>query len=398
MMSNAPKETTISRSTTAIAQLRLNRAGWVIAVIALALLFLSPQTASAATCQDGLQATGAVYRICMPPAWNGNLVVWAHGYVDPQEPVGIPEGQLTLPDGTSLPDIVTELDFAFATTSYRDNGLVVPFGVADIVDLVGLFSAIHGSPNTTYLIGASEGGLITALAVEQRPDIFDGGIAACGPVADFRSQVDHFGDFRVLFDYFFPGILPAGGPEVPQEVIDSWDTVFEPAIVAAIQSDSSAIQQLMAVSGAPFDPTDLTTVVETVRGLLWYNVHSTNDGIAKLGGNPYDNSSRIYHGSNNDWLLNWGVQRFQADPAALAEIEANYQTSGALTVPLITLHTTGDPIVPYWHEIGYEWKTQAAGSSFLHVNIPIERYGHCNFEADEALYSLFILLILDTIF
>ena len=81
-----------------------------------------------------------------------------------------------------------------------------------------------------------------------------------------------------------------------------------------------------------------------------------------------------------------------------AEIEANYQTSGNLSVPLVTLHTTGDPIVPYWHEIGYEWKTGATGSSFLHVNIPIDRYGHCNFEAGEALYGFFILVILDTFF
>lgn len=47
---------------------------------------------------DGLQESGAVYRICMPtfPPWNGDLVVYAHGYVSPTEPVGIPEDQMTL--------------------------------------------------------------------------------------------------------------------------------------------------------------------------------------------------------------------------------------------------------------------------------------------------------------
>jgi hypothetical protein len=43
-----------------------------------------------------------------------------------------------------------------------------------------------------------------------------------------------------------------------------------------------------------------------------------------------------------------GVQRFDADPAALLEIGRYYETSGELKVPLVTLHTSGDPIVPYW--------------------------------------------------
>lgn len=370
----------------------------IIGVIIAALAVLSPPIASGQEgCVDGPQSTGAIYRICMPDSWNGDLVLWAHGYVDPQEPVAIPEGQLTLPDGTSLPDIVNGLNYAFATTSYRDNGLVVPLAVDDLIDLVNVFETQEGAPGKVFVIGASEGGLITTLAVEDHPDVFDGGIAACGPVGNFNTQVSHFGDFRVLFDYFFPGILPGDGPDIPQEVIDNWDSVYEPAIVSAIQSNSSAIRQLMAVSKAPFDPTNLTSVIETVRGLLWYNVHATNDAIAKLGGNPFENSTKVYRGSNNDYLLNWNVKRFSADPQALAEIAASYQTSGNLEVPLVTLHTRGDPIVPYVHEDLYTAKTISAGDWFMHLNVPIDRYGHCEFQAQEALFSFFLLQVLVTI-
>ena len=77
---------------------------------------------------------------------------------------------------------------------------------------------------------------------------------------------------------------------------------------------------------------------------------ATSDAKAKLGGNPYDNSRRLYLGSGNDFWLNLLVDRYHADPAALAAIEADYQTSGKLAAPLVTLHTTADPIVPYWHE------------------------------------------------
>ena len=44
---------------------------------------------------DGLQASGSIYRICMPSSgYNGILVVWAHGFQDAGTPVGIPEDQL----------------------------------------------------------------------------------------------------------------------------------------------------------------------------------------------------------------------------------------------------------------------------------------------------------------
>ena len=58
----------------------------------------------------------------------------------------------------------------------------------------------------------------------------------------------------------------------------------------------------------------------TVTGVLWYNIFATNDAIARLGGQPFDNKTRLYHGSDNDLRLNLGVQRAAADPAALAEV------------------------------------------------------------------------------
>jgi len=133
--------------------------------------------------------------------------------------------------------------------------------------------------------------------------------------------------------------------------------------------------------------------VETIIGVLWYNVFATNDSVEKLGGNPFGNMRRIYLGSDNDWKLNRRVQRFAADAAALAEIEAHYQTSGELMSPLFTLHNTLDPIVPYWHERLYRWKTVCAGSWLEHINMPVYRYGHCNFETDEVLTAFLVLVL-----
>jgi len=283
------------------------------------------------------------------------------------------------------------LGFAFATSSYSTNGLAVREGVEDLRDLVDIFSATHGQPRRVYLVGGSEGGIITALAVEQFPEVFDGGLAACGPIGDLRWQVNYWGDFRVVFDYFFPDLIPGSPVNVPEEVIDNWDTVYLPRIRYAIRSKPHATAQLLRVTRAPIDRHDPDSIETTILGLLWYNVFATNDGIAKLGGQPFDNMHRFYFGSDDDFRLNLEVQRFHADPAALDEIEAHYQTIGHLISPLVTLHTTGDPVVPYWHELLYRAKVRASGSSSLHNNIPAFRYGHCNFKVSEILVAFALL-------
>jgi pimeloyl-ACP methyl ester carboxylesterase len=356
----------------------------------------APALSQASTCSaDRVQASKAITRVCMPASgqWNGDLVIFAHGYVSPEVPLGIPEDQLSLPDGTSIPGILNALGFGFATTSYRKTGLAVLPGIEDVRDTVDAFVAEQGPPRRTYLVGASEGGLVAALAVERFSEVFSGGVATCGPVGDFRRQINYWGDFRVLFDLYFPGVLPPSALNVPQHVRDQWTSTYVPRIILAFAARPAALDQLLRVSRAPFDPADLDSKVATALGLLWYNAFATMDGIATLRGQPFDNTTRWYAGSGNDFLLNLLVKRYRADPVAVQEIEGNYQTSGRLGVPLVTLHTTADPIVPYWHEPLYSLKALLGGSGLLHVNLPAPRYGHCRFEPAEALVALGLLVL-----
>ncbi len=380
--------------TTRIVRLTLVVLTPVALAVAIGSLLAHPAaaTSTSSVCEpDGVQPGGAIYRICMPSgSWNGDLVIYAHGYVPYNvEPLAIPENQLRLPNGTSLPELVNSLGFAFAATSYRTNGLAVKDGVEDLVELVDVFiyTATHGVPNHIYLTGVSEGGLITTLAIEQRPDVFDGGLAACGPIGDFHKQIDYFGDFRVLFDYFFPGLLPGDPISVPQSLIDNWPSYYATTIRPAILDPANAdkVDQLLRVSNAPYISGVTSTIETSIYDALMYNVLATNDGIAKLGGQPFDNQGRVYSGSNDDMHLNLTVRRFSADQAALDEIEAHYQTTGLLTVPLVTLHTTLDQQVPYWHEPLYRVKVILNDSLALHRHGEIDRYGHCYFEAGEVL-------------
>jgi hypothetical protein len=71
-----------------------------------------------------------------------------------------------------------------------------------------------------------------------------------------------------------------------------------------------------------------------------------------------------------------------------------YNTSGNLQSPVITLHTLRDQQVPYLHEIFYALKTLSAGNFITkHLNIPIDRYGHCNFTPQEALAGFGLMLL-----
>ncbi len=344
---------------------------------------------------EGVQPGGALFKIWVPVEdWNHNLVTFAHGYVDPRKPVEIPEDQLWIDDTTYIPELINELGYAFAITSYRKNGLAIKEGVADLVELYEIFQENFGEPNYHYLTGASEGGAIATLASEQYAGIFDGGLPTCGPVGDFRKQIDYIGDFRVVFDYFFPGVIPGSPVDIPREVIDNWESVYKPRILDAIHADMVSTMQLLSVTKAAFDPTDPSTIDETVLGVLWYNVFATNDAKEELGGQPFDNMNRVYRGSLNDGKLNAEVQRFQADPAALAEIEAHYQTSGMLTIPVVNMHTIADPIVPYWHQPLYFQKVLSSGSLTNFIGIPIPRYGHCNFTTEEVLAAFQILVFM----
>jgi hypothetical protein len=118
-----------------------------------------------------------------------------------------------------------------------------------------------------------------------------------------------------------------------------------------------------------------------------------------LGGQPFDNQTRRYgQGLVNPPLdltqLNQQVARFSADQTALTALTA-YETSGRLTKPLITLHTTGDPVVPYWQATLYRGKTIAADNISLHEVITVPAYGHCRFSTFDILnaFSRMVTLV-----
>jgi pimeloyl-ACP methyl ester carboxylesterase len=351
----------------------------------------SAQAAIPGACIDGTLPSAALSRICVPSSgWIGALLVYAHGYVAPTLPVAIDDPAF---GGTPLSSAIQSLGYSFATTSYRRNGLAILEGVDDIRELVAAFPSVAGkAPSRSYLIGFSEGGLISVLLAERSPTLFSGVVAACGPVGDLRKQIDYFGDFRVLFDYFYPGQIPASPVEIPPSLLATWSNP-NPAISSALATSPISATQLISVSLdsslAQIVRANASRTISTTQNLLWYNIFATNDARAQLGGNPYRNAGRVYAGSSDDIKLNAAVQRFDADMAALAALE-RYQTTGRVINPLILLHTTGDDVIPFWQTTLYMNKVGSARNVTL---MPVNAYGHCAFGSFD-LFGAFNLMVL----
>jgi pimeloyl-ACP methyl ester carboxylesterase len=287
-------------------------------------------------------------------------VLYAHGYVPANQEIALPQDVI---GGQSISGTLTGLGYAFATTSYRANGLVAPEATEDLVELEATVRRLYRpDPIRSVLVGFSEGGLVATLGAEQYPELFDGALAGCGPIGDFQAQLNYIGDFRVV-----------------------------PAIVIALGANLDAALELIRITGAPVTGNDLQSVTETSIGILWYDVFGIADARARLGGQPFDNSTRVYTGSVNDAALNAGVQRHSADPAASAAL-ARFQTSGSLTVPLTTLHTTGDEIVPFSQSQLYGDKVSRGGAPALLTQSTIEQHGHCAFQGLEILSAFTALM------
>ncbi len=347
-----------------------------------------PGTTSAA---GALAGSGALFLMCVPPAplWSGSLIVYAHGYVNPFDPLAIVDDVI---GGLKISEIVTPAGFAFATTSYRNNGLIVFEGERDLLRLVHEFKRRLGAvPGHILAGGVSEGAAVAVLAGERYPELFDGVLAACGPIGDFRGQLDHLNDFRVLFDFFFPNVLSPTAIDIPDAAIQAWLAgPLQAQVLAALQANPVNAVALFAAAGITLPPGPSPAyVAEFTLRLLAYNILGTRDVQRRIG-QPYDNTATVYPPPVNNAL----IPRFTADQSALSQLK-KYETDGKLQVPVVTIHNLFDPIVPFAQEALYAAKVQAAGAGSLLTPFPTplqSPFGHCVFTLGEVQGALALLV------
>lgn len=322
----------------------------------------------------------AVYQVEMPDAWNGEVVYYAHGFAGFGTEVSVE------PPPRALRDQLIASGYAWAASSYSENGYVPGIGADDTLALKRLFESNFGKAKRSYLVGVSMGGNVAALSLENFANEYDGALAVCGAMAG-EEQIDFLVSWTALAEFTSGVKIPIG--EGSRDV------------------GSILLQQLPQALGSPDAPTARGKQFASAVRLLtggprpfffegFKEQYVANFGLALL--DP-DRKSLAASASTNDGVkytiepglglsndqLDSGVRRFKADPASRnGETHPDaVPTSGKISKPLLTLHGTGDLFVPISQEQSYRKKVEAAGRGELLVQRAIRSAGHCRFSAEE---------------
>ena len=331
----------------------------------------------------GETGPGSTYSLNVPVNWNGKLVVYVHGFVDAALPVA-------LPSIGALRDAIGDAGYAVAYSSFSENGYDFKDGLQRTHQLRGLFASRFGNPRQTLVMGHSLGGLITLALAERFPGQYNGALPMCGVVGGTRREIQYIGDVRVLFDYFYPGVLPGDVGTMPP--ITNLNTqILLPAQAAIIANPTGAfvIANITQTPVPGITPTETITSILTALGFHARGLVDLTD--RSQGRAPYGNDTVTYTSVPFNSMmdaLNAGVERFTLASNAAQWLEHNYEPSGALSIPVLTLHTTRDPVVPFFHETIFGIKAAQSGSSASLLQRSVSRYGHCAFALPEMVAAL----------
>ena len=365
-------------------------------IFTMLLAFATMLTLSAAALADdvvnGSTGPGSVYRLVRPSNWNGILVVYAHGYVSKDVPVAI------TPDDELVISLLAPRGFAVAVSSFDENGWVIKDGTERTHQLLGLFNSKFGSPARVYVGGASMGGLIAIRLIETWPEQFAGVLPACAAAGGSTRQYDYFLNVRVLFDLFYPGVLPGTAVDVPPG-IDVIQDIVNPATAAmmAAPAGAAAIASIVQTPVPFASPAELVqSIVTALGGAAGYP-----EILSLTHGHSYfDNTATQYTGALPAATLafiNANVSRFSGAPDAENTMDHNYTPTGDLQVPALTLSTFRDPVVPGFHRTIYGQTVAAMGNGDRLVQRTVPGtaggYGHCTFTPQELTQAFFDLIL-----
>ncbi len=349
------------------------------------------------TCLAGKDMNGAFFLIAKPANYNGSLVLWNHGYTLS------PPAKLTVDDLGPTGSLVG-LGYAAAASSYRPDpiglgGWAVADAAADTENLRLQFVRIFGRPKLTFVTGASEGGLVTAMIAEvygtdAKGNLnYDGALPLCGPLAGGRRNWYGGFDLRVVYQYYcrnlprdsepqyqlYLGLAPANKLTLDDVVlrINECTGILLPEGSRAAQQQRN-LNNILAVTKIPesFLLTDMGFATFALQELV----------LIRLAGlSPVTNLGVQYTDSDDDLALNSGVFRAGANPLAAQFLSSAYDPTGKVAMPTLALHTISDGLVIVENEAAYDEVRSEAKTSANLLQIYTDHNGHCEFTATEFL-------------
>jgi pimeloyl-ACP methyl ester carboxylesterase len=311
------------------------------------------------------QLNQSAFRIDVPSQWNHRLVIYLHGYS--MEPFRFDNSPLA-----GNLQLFIGMNYALAQPGYSAEGWSVQQGETDAIRLFKYFCQHYGKPSETYVVGESLGGFLTVVLIEHHPNYFAGALAMCAPLgsADWFMARRVF-DSRVVFDYYFPGVLPPPNRE-------------SHVSYQAEQSNTEHLTQLFSASPAKAghlrEYLSVTSDQEAAY-LMTFFTEILQDDFRKAGANPFDNTTVLYRLADPEEsaALNEGVARYRGDPKAEKYLEQYFTLSGNLKRHLLVLQTVYDPLIPSWLTNSYETLVERHGATDLFQQEFVPSQGHCNF-------------------
>jgi pimeloyl-ACP methyl ester carboxylesterase len=375
----------------------------------------------AVTPVTGTLPDGATYKIeCPAGPWNGTLFLYSHGYVTP----GAANPAQDAGDAVTARYMLAH-GFALAGSSYATTGWAIQQALPDQISTLDVFDQTFGTPSQTVAWGHSLGGIITAGLIQQYPDRFSGALPMCGVlaggVATWNSALDAEYAFQQLID-----------PSVQIVDITNPSANLNNAEQAAAQAQATpqgrarlALAAALGDTPGWFDPLsqepgpsafgeqELNQFKWDTRVDFPFIFAFRAELEARAGGNPSWNTGvdywvqlaksanllevlALYQAaglslSRDLATLNDGA-RVSADAPAADYLEHNITFTGQLSVPVLTMHTTGDGLVVPQNEQAYSSVVDQAGGQPLLQQTFVHRAGHCAFTPAETITAVQVLM------
>jgi len=335
------------------------------------------------TVMEGTTAGGAAFKIVVPTAWNGDLVIWNHGYsLTPIEQVTElgPLSAVQLSEG-----------YAVAASGYQQSGWALFQTKKDLQNLMKVFKANFHKPKRIFISGESLGGIVTDQAVETaRLGNVVGAYPMCGV---HGGSINWNGalDLRLLYDLICsntPSAAIPGGPTgLPAPGFPGYSFGFGDLATAVnacmgvslpaasrTAQQSANLSQFLSITQLPesFVLTDMGFALFGLSNLIF-------DAVKLKGGQAVGNANVNY---DNGGVVDNNIARVTAKSSAAKKLKKNYIASGKVgKTKIVSLHTDKDGLVIVENENFY---ASVVPRSNLTTAIAVETTPtHCGFNMAE---------------
>ena len=339
---------------------------------------------------------GAGYRIELPEQWNGELVLWAHGFRGLNDEGTGFSRRLTF-DDIPARDAIIGQGYGWATSTYRANGYVPGIGVDDLLRVKDQVAQIARPPRRTYIAGGSMGGATAQLMAQEFPKEVTAALAFCSAMGNVW-VVDYTVAWHALAHWLIGYPPDQMDPEGMLRWAEPLGRANENGLVLsdAGMQFAALIKDFTGGDRWGFDE-GLWQQWNIAFGLgvtLWPGIvgaDSLSPGALIAVSDdqpPADSRSHIYSAAPDAGIdlerLNAEVIRVTSTPERRNDPGVGLPT-GELRRPMLATKTTGDLFTPIHLDRDYQRLIGKSGWERNLVIQSVRRAGHCAFSEREAL-------------